>query len=343
LTDPIHFRTSIRPLVWGGRRLAEVLGKQLPSEEACGESWEISDHASHRSEVAEGPLQGLTLRDLMERQREDLLGQAAPLHATFPWLVKYLDARDWLSVQVHPDEEAVGRLWPGEWSKTEAWFVLDAGPDSRIYAGLQPGVDETALRSALAAGTVADCLHSFHPRPGDCLFLPAGTVHAVGGGVLLAEAQQTSDATFRLFDWNRCDAQGRTRQLHIEPALACIDYGQGPVTPLAAQGYPQSLTEAGTEEPVWQRLVQCRYFTLEYVRQAAAFELSGGHLRVVLGLHGRGWVQGQTQRLEVKRGQTLLLPANLPKATVVPDGPLGLWVATLPAGGKTDCLPVSAG
>src|SRR5206468_7878875 len=120
----------------------------------------------------------------------------------------------------------------GEGSKTEAWFVLEAQPGSRIYAGLLPGVDEHCLRAASAAGTVAHCLHCFTPRPGDCVFLPAGTVHAVGGGVLIAEIQQTSDATFRLFDWNRKDAQGNSRQLHIEESLASIHWGQGPVQPL---------------------------------------------------------------------------------------------------------------
>ncbi len=149
---------------------------------------------------------GRTLRELMERQPEEILGGKAA--SSFPWLIKYLDACDWLSVQVHPDEEAVLRLWPGEGSKTEAWFILAAQPGSRVYAGLRPGVDEKELRAALATGTVAECLHQWEPRPGDCLFLPAGTVHAVGGGVLIAEVQQTSDATFRLFDWNRRDSSG---------------------------------------------------------------------------------------------------------------------------------------
>src|SRR5207248_4162220 len=136
-----------------------------------GESWEVSDHALHRSVVASGPLAGTSLRTLMEHRREALLGPAAPRYATFPWLVKFLDARDWLSVQVHPDEEAVRRLLPGEGSKTEAWFILGAAPGSRVYAGLRPGTDEARLRAALAAGTVTECLHSFEPRPGDCVFL----------------------------------------------------------------------------------------------------------------------------------------------------------------------------
>jgi mannose-6-phosphate isomerase len=209
-------------MVWGGRRLGEVLGKHLATHEPYGESWEISDHASHQSVVATGPLAGKTLRQLMDQDRSAVLGSAADQQRLFPWLVKFLDARDWLSVQVHPDDEAAKRLCPGEGGKTEAWFVLDAEPDSRVYAGLLPGVDEPRLRTALAAGTVANCLHQFVPRPGDFVFLPAGTVHAVGGGVLLAEVQQTSDATFRLVGsgkrwwpagtsgWNTCKPANRS-------------------------------------------------------------------------------------------------------------------------------------
>src|SRR5262245_28118185 len=226
---PLHFEPYLRPMVWGGRRLAEVLGKPLPGPEPYGEAWELSDHASHSSRVAHGPLAGLTLRQLVERWPGPLLGSTAERCSIFPLLVKLLDANDWLSVQVHPDDVAVRTLWPGEGGKTEAWFILDVRPGSKVWAGLRPGVDEKQLRAALAAGVVADCLHSFEPQAGDCLFLKAGTVHAVGGGVLMAEVQQTSDATFRLFDWNRVDAQGRCRQLHVEQALACIDWTQGPV------------------------------------------------------------------------------------------------------------------
>jgi mannose-6-phosphate isomerase len=324
-TTPLRFRPYLRPLVWGGRRLGEILGKPLPDEQVYAESWEISDHPSHRSVVAEGPLAGRTLRDLMEREPAALLGSAAGRYSLFPWLVKHIDANDWLSVQVHPDEEAVRRLWPGEGSKTEAWFVLDAAPTSRIYAGLKPGVDKKRLREALAAGTVADCLHPLQPQPGDCLFLPAGTVHAVGGGVLIAEVQQTSDATFRLFDWNRKDAQGRERPLHVEQALACIDWSRGPVTPVHANGYPQGSSVSA--EPVFQRLVTCRYFTLDYMRQTEPFSCGeGGRLQALLVAHGRGWLD----QVELKIGDALVLPAALPARTCRPAGPLGLLLATLP-------------
>src|SRR6516165_10177358 len=140
MNAPLRFHPHLRPMVWGGRRLGEVLGKPLPTADAYGESWEVSDHPSHRSVIAAGAYAGRTLRDLMEHERADLLGPSAPSYDVFPWLVKLLDAWDWLSVQVHPDEESVKRLWPGEGSKTEAWFVLDAAPGSKVYTGLLPGV-----------------------------------------------------------------------------------------------------------------------------------------------------------------------------------------------------------
>jgi mannose-6-phosphate isomerase len=330
MNSALRFRPYLRPMVWGGRRLGEVLGKELPTDEPYGEAWEISDHVSHRSIVASGASAGTSLRELMEHEAAALLGSDAP---TFPWLIKYLDACDWLSVQVHPDERTVGQLWPGEGSKTEAWFVLSARPGSRVYAGLLPGVDEAVLRQALAAGTVAECLHSFEPSAGDCLFLPAGTVHAVGGGVLMAEVQQTSDATFRLFDWNRRDARGKSRTLHIEQALACIDWNAGPVHPVrAACGQ----NEGETAAPVRQSLVRCRYFHLDYVCQQEPFSLGGGQMQVVMALHGRGRLCSPGGEERLAAGATLLLPAALPEVWVCPQGgALGVLVSTLPArGGK---------
>src|SRR6516164_1914345 len=133
-------------MVWGGRRLAAALNKPLLPGQMYGETWEISDHPAHRSKIPTGDLAGKTLRDLMEQHAEALLGKHATSHSTFPWLIKFLDASDWLSVQVHPDEVAVRELWPGEGSKTEAWFIISALPGSRIYAGLRPGVDRHTIR-----------------------------------------------------------------------------------------------------------------------------------------------------------------------------------------------------
>src|SRR5262245_26441987 len=236
LSSPLRFEPFLRPMPWGGRKLL-ALGKNLLTPEPYGESWEVSDHALAPSIVAEGPWAGQSLRSLMQTYREDLLGSYANEHDRFPWLIKCLDANDWLSVQVHPDEKSARLLWPGEGPKNEAWFVLEAAPESRIFAGLSPGVGQKEFEAALRSGSVEGCLHQFAPRPGDFIFMPAGTVHAVGGGVLFAEIQQTSDATFRLFDWNRRDAQGQPRKLHIQESLACIDWTRGPVTPLHVQAF----------------------------------------------------------------------------------------------------------
>lgn len=327
---PLRFESYLRPMVWGGRQLAEVLGKHLPELGPYGEAWEISDHPSHASAIVQGPHKGQTLRQLMEREPSLLLGDSAARYPRFPWLVKLLDAWDWLSVQVHPNERDVARLWPGEGSKTEAWFVLAAAPTSRVYAGLLPGVDETRLRSALREGTVGDCLHQFSPRPGDCVFLPAGTVHAVGGGVLMAEVQQTSDATFRLFDWNRRDAKGQSRQLHVEEALACINWHGGPVQPVRAEGYPGG--QQGPGGAIRQRLVECAYFTLEYLRESEPFPCGGiGLLQVLMVLHGRGRLSTGEGDWELVPGDTLLLPAALDVLTCRPEGDVGVLLSSLPS------------
>lgn len=323
---PLRFVPFLRPSVWGSRRLGEVLNKTLPADTSYGESWDLSDHPLHHGIVASGPWDGRSLRDLMEREREDLLGAAARRYQVFPWLVKFLDAADWLSVQVHPDDVAVKKLWPGEGGKTEAWFVLDVQPGSRIYAGLLPGTDEARVRALLAEGKVAECLHSFEPRPGDCLFLPAGTVHAVGGGVLMAEVQQTSDATFRLFDWNRRDAEGKSRTLHIEESLACIDWTRGPVQPLRAKHYrrlPGTISR--------QTLVECPFFHLEYLAAGEPFSCGGSQrLQVLVVLEGEGTWETAHGLETISRGQVWLLPAALPRLTCRPSGNLGALLSTLP-------------
>jgi mannose-6-phosphate isomerase len=321
VNTPVRFEPFVRPMVWGGRRLGEVLGKPLATREPYGESWDLSDHSLHHSQT----VGGRSLRQLMEEKREGLLGNRASAYSQFPWLVKFLDAEDWLSVQVHPDEYAVRELWPGEGSKTEAWFILDAKPGSRIYAGLRPGVDERKLRAALDVASVTECLHSFEPRAGDCVYLKAGTVHAVGGGVLMAEVQQTSDATFRLFDWNRKDAQGKSRTLHIREALACIDWTRGPVEPVHAAGFATPADKVSKHER--QHLIRCDYFELDYLQSREPMALGGeGRMQVFIALRGSGRLGAE----EIHAGQVWLLPASMPATPCTPHGVLGGLLSTLP-------------
>lgn len=320
LDAPLRFEPFLRPMVWGGR-LLERLGKALPTAEAYGESWELSDHPVARSVVAEGPLIGTPLHELLERAPQALLGPAAQTHRVFPWLFKFLDAHDWLSVQVHPDARAVTRLWPGEGPKNEAWFILATMPDSWIYAGLLPGVGPRELTDALSAGRVAECLHRFQPRPGDFLYLPAGTVHAVGGGVLLAEIQQTSDATFRLFDWNRRDAQGKSRALHVTESLACIDWRRGPTQPVQVANF-------GDREQRRVPLVQTPYFHVDFVAATTPFALGGQDQLQAFCVFSGGarWATGT----ELRPGQVWLLPAALDQTLCYPNPMLEGMLCTLP-------------
>jgi mannose-6-phosphate isomerase len=209
---PLRFRPILRRYIWGGRKLGELLGKPLGEGDDYAESWEICDRGEDQSVVADGPLAGTTLHDLVTQRGPELLGNHH-VQPRFPLLFKFLDARRTLSVQVHPDDAAAAQLAPPDLGKTEAWVVLAAEPGSVIYAGLKRGFDRALLEREAARGTCELCLHRFEPRVGDCVFLRAGTVHALGAGLLVAEIQQASDTTFGCstgIDWAP-DGQPRAR------------------------------------------------------------------------------------------------------------------------------------
>ncbi len=250
---PLRFTPIFRRYLWGGRRLETRLFKSLPPGDDYAESWEVVDHGQDQSVVRAGPLAGTTLRRLVQQHGPDLLGRHQPLEQ-FPLLFKFLDAHRNLSVQVHPNDRQAARQTPPDLGKTEAWVILHAEPGSTIYAGLKRGFDRAAFAREVDRGTTELCLHSFQPRVGDCLFIPAGTVHALGAGLVVAEIQQASDTTFRIFDWNRVGADGQPRQLHIEQALDVIDFDQGPVAPQQP---------APTDRPDVERLVACDKFILD--------------------------------------------------------------------------------
>ncbi len=323
---PLRFKPWIREMVWGGRRLQTVLGRNFNSQGTFGESWEVSDHPSSESQIDSSPWSdGLvfgTLRTLMADMPESLLGKAAPSQqGRFPLLVKWLDAADWLSVQVHPDGSVVKKLLPNEGSKTEAWFILEAGPESRIWAGFKPDVCEATLRQAIALGTSSDCLLSYKPKAGQFLFLPAGTVHAVGGGVLMAEIQQTSDATFRLYDWNRISPGGYSRQLHIEESLASIHWKKEPCELVSIPGF------GNWHDSLRLKLVECPYFRLSYLRETKPFALGGdGNAKILMVVGGKGQGNYQGRNDSLKLGDTVLIPASAEPLDIIPDAGLELWI-----------------
>ena len=320
----LRLEPSPRAMVWGGRLLADLLGKPLPDAQSYGESWEVSTHPRQHSFHHDS---GRTLADLTRRYPTDMLGRGASPDTPFPWLIKWLDCHDWLSVQVHPDAEKVKTLWPGEGSKNEAWFVIAARPGSKVWAGLNPGVTHEQLRQASLDGTVADCLASFEPQPGDCVHLPAGTVHAVGGGVLMAEIQESSDATFRLFDWNRKDAHGKSRDLHLEQSLAAIDWAQGPVSPVRTAAFPP-----GPGDSCRHILVRCPEFHIDLCSGDTPVGLtSPGTLGALMQVAGKARLEYRGSVIPLGMGDTLVLPAALRQAMWVPEGPAAMIHATVPA------------
>jgi mannose-6-phosphate isomerase len=208
--------------IWGGRRLAELFGKDLPLNTRIGESWEIVDRPEAQSVVARGPLKGKTLHELWTEDRSAIFGDV-PDAPRFPLLFKLLDAHEKLSLQVHPPERSAGKL--GGEAKTEFWYVADADPGAELLLGFRKPIQRAQFEKALRDGTAADCVHKIRVKPADAAFLPAGRLHAVSAGNVLIEIQQNSDTTYRVFDWNRVDPNtGNRRELHIEQALQCIDF-----------------------------------------------------------------------------------------------------------------------
>ncbi len=299
---PMRLRPLLQDYLWGGTRLATLLGKSVPEGETRAESWEAVDHRDGQSVVENGPLAGKELGELAEQFPEELYG-AGRSFERFPLLLKYLDANKTLSVQVHPNDAQGATLTPPDLGKTEAWLVVAAEPGSKIYAGLKEGVGKDQLAASLEAGTCDECLHAFEPEPGDCVFIPAGTVHALGSGLVIAEIQQASNTTFRLFDWNRVDKDGKARPLHIDESLSVTDFDRGPVS---AQT-PEKLSSG------WERLVECEKFVFDRfnfgkAKEETAIEYEVG-FRILTVIEGEVTVRFKGGEETLSLGQTLLVPA----------------------------------
>ncbi|HET6423900.1 MAG TPA: type I phosphomannose isomerase catalytic subunit [Planctomycetaceae bacterium] len=305
---PIVLEPYSRPQVWGGTRLQSRYGKTAPPNTLVGESWEVSGHALHTSRVAEGPLAGMSLNELWQTHRHTWCPDPELVrHERFPWLIKLLDCQEPSSLQVHPDDRQAARLRPGESGKTEAWYVLEADATSRLYTGLKSGVTDAELRRRLRDGTVLDVLHSVTPKAGEAYLIPAGLVHAIGAGLVLFEIEQCSDLTWRLFDWNRVDAAGKPRELHIEAALECLDWSLPPA--VAAKPDICASQAAILEE----RLLACRWFVMDRITLTTdAWPIPASGLTAWFVVEGAGQLENsaETGSLEFQRGQTILVPPN---------------------------------
>jgi mannose-6-phosphate isomerase len=219
---PLTFQPIFKERVWGGRNLETLYKKTLPTGAVIGESWEISDRPGDESIITNGARAGKTLRWLMEKHADELMGSAFPLGDRFPLLVKILDARDKLSLQVHPPAALAAQL--GGEPKTEMWYIADTEPGAELYAGLNRGVTRAEFQEKVFTPDLAGSIHRVPVKRGDVMFLPSGRIHAIGAGLVIFEIQQNSDTTYRVFDWNRTGLDGKPRELHIAESLASIDF-----------------------------------------------------------------------------------------------------------------------
>lgn len=309
---PLLFEPVYKDYLWGGDRIRRVYRPDAPAG-VVAESWEIADHPDGMSVVVNGPLRGRTLAELDERMGERLLGSRCP-GRRFPLLIKLIDSRDRLSVQVHPDDASAAQF--GGEAKTEMWYLLDADPGARVFAGLRPGTDRARFEQALRDHTFEDCLKAIPVRKGEAVFIPGGRVHAIDAGCFILEVQQNSNTTYRVYDWGRVGADGRPRALHVEEALRVMRWDD-PGDPRVRPGDPRAVSGGSC-----RRVLTTPYFILErfdlhgpgdYRTEGESFHawfVAEGALTLTAG--------GRTERLPA--GTSCLAPAGVVEYAVRPEG-----------------------
>ena len=310
--QPFTFTPLLKERIWGGERLGVLFGRRIAPGEKIGESWDLVDLPGQSSVIRTGPLGGLTLNQALRGEGRAITGWNHP-PASFPLLVKLLDCRDVLSVQVHPDAAACRRLGTGT-PKTECWYVIEARPGAVIYKGLKPGVTRKRFKQAIQEARAADLLAVQEASVGECHLLPAGTPHALGPGLVIAEIQTPSDTTYRVFDWNRVGADGRRRPLHVREALESINF--------QATGEKLPVTAAG-------RVVAADEFTVDkqVLHAGEQIKMTPGRMRVLVCVAGNGAFTDAMVRLPFTAGDTYCVPA--------------IWEGELQVGQETVLLSVT--
>lgn len=320
---PLKFEPFLRPMIWGGEKIAAYKGVET-SVRSIGESWELSGVAGHESIVAEGPCKGVSLPELIDRYGAELVGKSnyERFGNEFPLLVKFIDAREDLSIQVHPDDRLAWERHKSK-GKTEMWYVVDADKGARLRSGFAKQVTPAQYEASVEDNTITDILAEYEIHPGDLFFLPAGRVHSIGAGAFIAEIQQTSDITYRIYDFNRKDADGNTRELHTELAKGAIDYT---VLPDYRTKYEQ-VQDRETE------LVSCPYFTTSLCDLTAPLTLDYAALDsfvVVICVEGKGMIADDSgNEMPIHQGETVLLPATVKSLRIVPEGKLKMLTSCI--------------
>ncbi|NLL82908.1 MAG: class I mannose-6-phosphate isomerase [Lentisphaerae bacterium] len=323
---PLLFEPVYKDYLWGGERIRELYGR-TGTPEVCAESWEVSTRPEGMSVVNNGVYAGLSLAELVRRYQAELVGVAAPQAGEFPLLFKVIDARERLSVQVHPDN--AGAAEHGGEAKNEMWVVLECNPGATLFAGFKNGATAESLCGALAGGSAATLLNEMAVQRGDALYIPGGLVHAIGSGNMIYEVQQNSNTTYRLYDWERRDKNGQMRQLHIEEALRVINWGLGrPEFVRHVTNDPTCTTEGNR----CYEVVNSPYFKLKRfsLSSSEAIGITGDSFRVLFVKEGRVAVTSGGCTVDLTAGMSCLIPAMAGSVLFEPDNSAELLVTALP-------------
>jgi mannose-6-phosphate isomerase len=308
LLYPLKLQPVYKEPIWGGKKLREKFGKDIPSD-STGESWEIACHDNGTSTIANGSLKGKSLKEVIEMYGMDLLGTRTGEEGIkkFPLLVKILDASDRLSVQVHPEDEYAFKNENGELGKTEMWYVIDAEPGAQLVYGVKPGVSKEQFKQGIINGSLEKLLNFVDVKAGDVFFIPATTLHAIGAGLLIAEIQQNSDTTYRVYDWNRIGDDGKPRQLHIDKALEVTN-----LSDVMGREKVEGLSVCEGEN-IRTYLVACKYFITEKVqiKQVSHEKLNGEKFDIIMAIEGEGKIEYNGGAEAFKAGDSFLIPANM--------------------------------
>jgi len=322
IQEPLVFTPVYKDYLWGGSRIAKQF-KRTSTPDICAESWEISAHPDGMSIVAEGSFKGSTLHALTKRFGTDLTGTRAPQSDRFPLLFKIIDARSKLSVQVHPNNGNAS-LTGGE-PKTEMWYVLGCKAGASLYAGMVATATRQSVAEAISNGTVADQLVELRVKPDEALFIPGGLVHAIGDGCLVYEVQQNSNTTYRMFDWNRTDAEGTPRQLHVKESLATIDWSLKPPAMLP----PEQNGE--TTGAIWSKVLSCKFFTMQKLNLSgsAKIEQDGSTFTSIFVVSGSAVITCNGCNVGLAKGSSTLIPAAAENYTIATTALATMLITTL--------------
>jgi mannose-6-phosphate isomerase len=312
---PLTFHPIFKERIWGGRELERLYAKPLPPGQRIGESWEITDRAEGISVISHGRLAGKDLRWVMDHHGTELLGSAKALNGRFPLLVKILDAREQLSLQVHPPPQVAAQL-KGE-PKTEFWYVAEAAGDAQLFAGLKRGVTRATFERKVKDGSVAAYVHRLAVRRGDVMFLPSGRVHAIGAGIVIFEIQQNSDTTYRVFDWNRPGLDGKPRALHVAESLASVDFTDIEPSLIRAE----TLADDGVRI---KSLVRHPVFNIDLVEMASGSRLELGRpaCAIVALIRGALKVVSPKGEIDLAGGDCCLIPAASAEVVLIAQSPV---------------------